>query len=181
MNFSIVAGMHSSNRAIGSCNNSIPWKCKEDMRFFRDLTMRTENPEKVNAVIMGYNTWTSLGCKALPNRLNVVLSRKIAWMERSIPENVMVCSSLDEALYTLSTNTYVESAFVIGGGNVYEQAIRHSSCVKIYLNKVHAPLLPGYTCNVFFPHIDYNMYELLETSEGEDCTKCVFIRSSNKY
>lgn len=175
MNFSIVVAIHSSNRAIGSTNNYIPWKCKEDMRFFRKLTMHTEDPNKVNAVIMGSNTWTSIGCKPLPNRFNVVLSRKMAWMEQSIPENVTVCGSLDEALHMLSSNVHVESVFVIGGQNVYEQALNHPLCTKIYLNKVHVPLNEGIICNTFFPHIDYHKYHLIESIEGDECTKQVYI------
>jgi dihydrofolate reductase len=108
MNFSVVAAIHHSNRAIGSTDNKIPWSCIEDMRFFRKLTMHTEDPNKVNAIIMGSTTWTSMGSKPLPNRLNVILSRKMAWMERSVPENVIVCSSIDEALHKLSSYSLVE-------------------------------------------------------------------------
>ncbi len=163
MNFSIVAAIHHSNRAIGSNTNTIPWSCKEDMRFFRKLTMHTEDPKKVNAVIMGSTTWISLGGKPLPNRLNVILSRKLAWMERSVPENVLICSSLDEALTRISVMPLIESAFIIGGQNVYEQALEHPSCIRIYLNKILEPLNPDTECTTFFPLIDYNKYELLES------------------
>jgi len=176
MNFSIIAAMHHSNRAIGTTDNKIPWSCPEDMRFFRKLTMHTEDPNKVNAVIMGSNTWTSLGCKPLPNRLNIVLSRKMAWMERSVPENIMICSSLDEALHRLTSLPLVESAFVIGGQNVYEQALQHPLCVRVYLNKILAPFNANVNCNTFFPMIDYNKYELLETSEYTSCINQIYAR-----
>ncbi len=176
MNFSIVVAIHSSNRAIGSTQNTIPWNSKEDMRYFRKLTMHTDDPNKVNAIIMGSNTWKSIGCKSLPNRLNVVLSRNMAWMERSIPENVCVCGSLDEALHMLSSNSCVESVFVIGGLNVYEQALNHSSCTKIYLNKVHVPLNEDVVCNTFFPHIDSTIFHLIYSDDGDECTKQIFCK-----
>ena len=178
MNFSIVAAIHHSNRAIGSTNNSIPWSCKEDMRFFRKLTMHTEDPNKVNAVIMGSTTWTSMGCKPLPNRLNIVLSRKMAWMERSIPENVMVCCSLDEALDRLLSFPLVESVFVIGGQNVYEQALLHPNCVRIFLNQILCPLYENTVCNTFFPPIDKNKYQLLETKTYDTYIQQLFIQSN---
>ncbi len=182
--------MYHSNRAIGTADNKIPWSCPEDMRFFRKLTMHTEDPKKVNAVIMGSNTWTSLGCKPLPNRLNIVLSRKMAWMERSIPreqssravepkvpsENIIVCSSLDEALHRLTSLPLVESAFVIGGQNVYEQALEHPLCVRVYLNRILVPFNANVNCNTFFPMIDYNKYELLETSEYTTCINQIYAR-----
>lgn len=161
MNFSIIAAMHHSNRAIGTTDNKIPWSCPEDMRFFRKLTMHTEDPAKTNAVIMGSNTWKSLGCKPLPNRLNIVLSRNSAL------QNVMVCSSLDEALHRLDSMPLIERAFVIGGQNVYEQALEHPSCVCIYLNKILVPINEGAECTTFFPTIDYNKYELLESVAHE--------------
>jgi dihydrofolate reductase len=203
MNFSIIAAMHHSNRAIGTTDNKIPWSCPEDMRFFRKLTMHTEDPKKVNAVIMGSNTWTSLGCKPLPNRLNIVLSRKMAWMEPKDPsgeqssravepkvpsaetqlgkpgfplENVMVCSSLDEALHRLTSLPLVESAFVIGGQNVYEQALQHPLCIRVYLNKILVPFNQDISCNTFFPMIDYNKYELLKTSEYDTCINQIYAR-----
>ena len=74
MPFNIVLGVHSSNRAIGA-NGKIPWKCKADMKFFKELTTRTSIPGKINAVIMGRNTYESIG-KPLPNRLNAVLTTK---------------------------------------------------------------------------------------------------------
>ena len=187
--------MHHSNRAIGTTDNKIPWSCPEDMRFFRKLTMHTEDPKKVNAVIMGSNTWTSLGCKPLPNRLNIVLSRKMAWInpreqssravEPKVPfsretefplENVTVCSSLDEALHRLTSLPLVESAFVIGGQNVYEQALEHPLCVRVYLNKILVPFNANVNCNTFFPMIDYNKYELLETSEYDTCINQIYAR-----
>ena len=37
----------------------IPWKIKEDSNFFQDVTKRQYEKGKVNAVIMGKNTWLS--------------------------------------------------------------------------------------------------------------------------
>ena len=57
-----------SNGSIGK-DNDLLFKMKEDMKFFKQQTMG-------NIVIMGYNTWLSLGEKPLPNRANIVMTDK---------------------------------------------------------------------------------------------------------
>ncbi len=56
---------------------TLPWSIPGDLRYFKELTSRTADPGKQNAVIMGRKTWESLPPKfrPLPGRLNVVLSR----------------------------------------------------------------------------------------------------------
>ena len=53
--------------AIGK-GGKLPWHYPADLKFFKQTTTG-------NAIVMGWNTWESLG-KALPNRMNVVLSRR---------------------------------------------------------------------------------------------------------
>jgi dihydrofolate reductase len=48
-------------------NNSLPWKCSADMKFFKELTTG-------GTVVMGRKTWDSLPKKPLPNRKNLVLT-----------------------------------------------------------------------------------------------------------
>ena len=60
----IVARSH--NGVIG-LNGKMPWHIPADLRFFKETT--TGYP-----VIMGWNTWVSIG-RPLPRRRNIVLSR----------------------------------------------------------------------------------------------------------
>lgn len=55
----------------------MPWKLPGDMAYFKDLTTRTADSSKQNAVVMGRKTWESIPPKfrPLPGRVNVVLSR----------------------------------------------------------------------------------------------------------
>jgi len=55
----------SKNNAIGK-NGKLPWHYSADLKFFKETTTG-------NAVVMGANTWRSIG-RPLPNRLNIVLS-----------------------------------------------------------------------------------------------------------
>ena len=55
------------------------------MAYFKELTVRTLDPAKQNAVIMGRRTWESIPQKFRPlaGRLNIVLSRSDAQDENS--------------------------------------------------------------------------------------------------
>src|SRR5436309_10076 len=97
--FGIIA--ISKNYAIGK-DGKLPWYYPADLRFFKQTTSG-------NAVVMGSNTWRSIG-KPLPDRLNIVLSRSSHF--KAAPE-VMTLSSVDEVV-TLSQ--YLNrDIFVIGG------------------------------------------------------------------
>ena len=69
--FNMILAM-DVNGGIGK-NNTLPWPHhKEDMKQFRDKTIGHEN----NCIIMGSNTFKSIGNKPLPKRMNYVLTRK---------------------------------------------------------------------------------------------------------
>ncbi len=61
----MIAAM-APNYVIGN-KNDLPWHYSADLQHFKKLTTG-------NIIVMGYNTYLSLG-KALPNRRNVVLSK----------------------------------------------------------------------------------------------------------
>lgn len=169
MQFDIVVGVHASNWAIGA-KGKIPWKCRTDMQFFKELTTSTRDPNKVNAVIMGRATYESLG-KPLANRVNVVLSKMPFLCSDS---QVRFSSSFNEALTILQPN--VETVFVIGGEMVYKQAITHPKCRRIYVNLVQVACDLS-DADAFFPAIDLGMYELLDSKIlNSTVTSCVFER-----
>src|SRR5689334_15178666 len=57
----------AENGVIG-VDNGLPWSIPEDTKFFRDKT-------KGHIIIMGRKTYDSMG-KALPGRLNIVITRQ---------------------------------------------------------------------------------------------------------
>lgn len=62
----------TDERAGMGLNNGLPWKGhldnKSDMKWFKDTTMG-------KIVVMGYNTWVSIGSKPLPGRINVIITK----------------------------------------------------------------------------------------------------------
>jgi dihydrofolate reductase len=86
---------------------------KEDMEFFRFTTSG-------NVVIMGYNTFLSLGSRPLPNRKNIVLTEEF---HTSTDKVEFLNASLDKVLEIVQKKYPNKDIFIIGGAYVYNQAI----------------------------------------------------------
>jgi dihydrofolate reductase/thymidylate synthase len=164
MPFTIIAGAHITNRAIGAMGK-IPWKCRADMNFFKETTSLTKDPTKMNAVIMGRKTFESLPAP-LPKRLNVVLTSDTLQIPslKNEPIGVILSNNFDKILLNLEHDPNIETIFVIGGEMVYRQTINHPKCEKIYLNLVHV-VCDLSKSDAFFPNPDPTMYELVESAE----------------
>lgn len=98
----------AKNRAIGYKNKLIYW-LPNDLKRFKQLTTG-------HTIIMGSNTFRSLPKGALPNRRNVVLSRR----SKDFP-GCDVYPSLEKALKSCQPD---EDIYIIGGASVYEQAVK---------------------------------------------------------
>ena len=107
MTISIIAAV-AKNRAIGYKNKLIYW-LPNDLKRFKQLTTG-------HTIIMGSNTFRSLPKGALPNRRNVVLSRR----SKDFP-GCDVYPSLEKALQSCRPD---EDIYIIGGASVYEQAVK---------------------------------------------------------
>lgn len=134
-------------RGIGK-NDGLPWRLPGDLKHFRDVTSSCADPSAPNAVIVGRKTWESIPPRhrPLPNRINLVLTRDESY---EVPEGVLKAASLDEALSMLKMID-VNKCFVIGGGQIYREAIVHPWCDYIHLTEV----MGAYECDTFFP--DYS-------------------------
>lgn len=142
---------------------SIPWKLPADMAFFKALTSGTSVSAKSNAVIMGRLTWESIPLKFRPlaGRLNIVLTRSPRPI--GFDNDVLICSSLPAALRRLATPPYltsVETVFVIGGGQVYKEAMKLPECDAIHITKVDYSC----ECDTFFPRLDEESFGLWYSS-----------------
>ena len=80
----------------------------------------------------------------------------------------------------LELNPKIETIFVIGGENVYKQALQHPKCEKIYLNMVQVECdLSG--ADAFFPDIDLTKYGLVKTTIIDPTvTSCVYKKMFNE-
>lgn len=108
MRVGVIAAM-SRNRVIGR-EGGLPWHLPADLKAFKAATLG-------KPVIMGRRTWDSIG-KALPGRLNIVVSRNPGFDAPGIT----ACRSLDAALQAAAASGAGE-VMIIGGASLYKQAL----------------------------------------------------------
>ena len=122
----------SENNIIGN-DNKLIWHLSDDLKRFKNLT-------KGHHVIMGRKTFESMP-RALPNRTNVIITRKANY----IAKDAIVTSSLESALSIASDDP---QPFIIGGGEIYKIALDYSD--RIELTRVH----DNFEGDTVFPEID---------------------------
>lgn len=151
MNIHIIVAF-CKNRGIG-LHNTIPWNIPSDLKYFKYITSQTENLDKVNAVIMGRNTWQSISENPLKGRINVVISTTL---DKNIKKNVHIIESFEKAVDYINENykDTVENIFAIGGENIYRSALNHPNLSKIYITEI----INNYECDRFFPYVDENNF-----------------------
>lgn len=156
MKISLIAAI-SENRVIGR-DNELPWHISEDLKRFKEITQG-------HPVIMGRKTYESIG-RLLPNRTNIIITRD----KNYSVEGAVIVHSLDESIekakksihdsriktVELSNMNHVPSTdenevFIIGGGQIFEQAIRVAD--KLYITIVHKSI----EGDVYFP--DYSEFK----------------------
>ena len=143
--FSLIACI-GKNRELGK-NGQLIFHLKNDMKFFRETTTG-------HKILMGRKTWESLPSK-LPNRKNFVLS----------PNSVL---DADQSINNLSkfitdNKDTDEEIFIIGGGMVYSELIKHAK--YLYLTEINAT---DPTADTFFPNFDKSNYEQILITKGTE-------------
>lgn len=168
MNLNIIVA-YCKNRGIG-INNKIPWNIRDDLKYFKYITSKTNDVDKINAVIMGRNTWDSIGKIPLKGRINVVLSSTL-----NPSKNIHIRKSFEDAVDFIN-NKYkdcVENIFAIGGENVYRKALLHPSLNNIYITEI----INNFDCDVFFPYVDENKFNKSVSNEFHVEDEIVFCRN----
>ncbi|KKP59320.1 MAG: Dihydrofolate reductase [Candidatus Gottesmanbacteria bacterium GW2011_GWA1_34_13] len=158
---SIIAAI-GENRELGK-NKQLLWHISEDLKHFKQITQN-------HPVIMGRTTFESIG-KPLPNRTNIIVTHNANYqyiyssnsalpneklsMNSSQPakqvsnNKTIIVHSLEEAI-NLGKQHDQQEIFIIGGGQIYKQAIKVTD--KLYLTIVHG----NFDADTFFP--DYSAF-----------------------
>lgn len=125
MRVSIIAAV-AENGVIGK-DNDLAWHLPDDMEFFKSTTLG-------RTVIMGRKNYESIPprYRPLPKRINVVITRNKAYkapgceMFGNIEDALSFAERLGEA-----------HAFIIGGGQIYTQALLDEQVDDMYITHVH--------------------------------------------
>ena len=122
----IIVALGAKTRALGK-DNKLLWHIPEDMRRFKELTMR-------HPVIMGRKTWESLPEKfrPLPERTNIVVTRQAGYKANG----ATVVDSLSDAFLAAEKAPGADETFIIGGGEIYTIALPYAT--HLYLTLVNA-------------------------------------------
>ena len=123
---------------IGKKGSGLLWYLPEDLRRFKELTTG-------HVVVMGRKTYETIG-KPLPNRTNIIITKQ----EHYYAPGCVTAHSLEEALNKAQIQER-EEIFIMGGGEIYQQAIGLAG--KLYLTLVHQ----NFEGDVFFP--DYSEFK----------------------
>ena len=120
----------TSPEGIIGKDNTIPWHYPEDLKRFKRLTIG-------KTVIMGRNTWESLPIKPLPERRNIVITRKLI-------RKAECFKSINEALSKCEGDIWF-----IGGAGIYKEAMDLADQIDMTLVPDN---INGKNC-VYFPEI----------------------------
>lgn len=148
------------NYGIGK-NNGLPWERNDaDMKWFRENTIG-------HVVVMGSNTWRSLGSQKLPKRINYVITRNgvegsaDGWHYGEMGTMLRNIKSMHPDL----------KIWVIGGADVYRQALPF--CDNLYLTKFKQ----AYDCDAFIDRKWLEpFYRLTADRNTPECTFSIWSR-----
>jgi dihydrofolate reductase len=138
MNISIIVAV-AKNNIIGK-DNKLIWHLPADLKHFKSITSG-------HYVIMGRKVYESIG-KPLPNRTNIVITRQKNYRA----EGCIIVDSIDASLILITENS---EAFIIGGGEIYQQTI--DLVQKIYLTRIDE----YFEGDTFFPEIDLAKWNII--------------------
>jgi dihydrofolate reductase len=140
----------AQNGVIGK-NNQLIWKLGDDMKFFKELTWG-------NIVLTGRKNFESIPEKfrPLPNRLNCIMTRNKAYLV----EECIIFSEIEGWIETFQHDE--RDLFIIGGGEIYLQAIERNLVDVMYVTHVHANV----DGDTFFPKIDPSHWQATKIGSG---------------
>jgi dihydrofolate reductase len=129
-------------------NGKMPWHLPEDLAHFKRTTLGCP-------VIMGRKTWESLPprFRPLPGRLNIVISRQDEFLAGQVGIGLQQAPSLQAALDMASQQTGVSDVWVIGGAQIYAQALPLASKIVV------TPIDAKFEGDAFAPTLDSNWIE----------------------
>lgn len=149
MKVGLIVAM-DKERGIGK-NNDLMWHLPADMKFFKETSTG-------HIVVMGRKNYDSIPdrFRPLPNRENVVLTRN----KDFTAEGCLVFHSLEACLEHYKNETE-RIVYIIGGGEIYHQALELRCLDEMYITHVDKE----YGADTFFPKFDESDWIVSEVME----------------
>jgi len=143
---SIIAAV-ADNGVIGR-DNDLPWHLPADLKRFKKLTTG-------HHMIMGRRTWDSIGCRPLPGRPTIVMTRHPSY----VAERAQVAHTLAEAFDLVADGE--DEVFIAGGEAIYRMALESTD--RIYLTRIHAE----FDGDTHFPDLDGSEWRVVSEERHE--------------
>ncbi|HRH68760.1 MAG TPA: dihydrofolate reductase [Flavobacteriales bacterium] len=142
----------AQNGTIGN-KGDLPWHLPDDLKYFQRIT-------KDHHVITGRKNYESIPAKYRPlkDRVNIVVTRNRGY----VAPGALVVDSLNAGLEIAHLANESE-AFIIGGGQIYREALTMRLVDRLYLTVVHADVQG----DTHFPKLDGDEWEELERKRHE--------------
>lgn len=145
----ILIAAIGKNRELGKGPELI-WRLSEDLVRFREVT-------KGYPIIMGRKTFESIG-RVLPKRVNIIVTRDTEYRH----EGCVVVNSIEQALES-AQNVGTDKIYVIGGGEIYKQALPFADELDLTLVEAEDA-----DADVFFPEFEGTFIRSSESEEKEE-------------
>ena len=134
MNICLIVAIDKNN-TIGH-QNKMPWHYPEDLQYFKQKTLN-------HYIIMGRKTFESFK-NPLPNRISLIITHNSNYQ---IQNTCYVFNSLEKAI-EYANNKNQENIFIIGGGEIYKEALNKDLIDTLYITHI---LDRKYEGNIKFP------------------------------
>lgn len=145
----ILIAAIGKNRELGK-NGDLIWRLSSDLKRFKEKT-------NGNPIIMGRKTFESIG-RPLPKRVNIIVTRDTTYHN----EGCVVAHSVEQAIET-AKNTGAEKVFVIGGSEIYKQALPFAHTLDLTLIDAEDG-----DADVFFPEFRNEFKEVSKEKPREE-------------
>ena len=155
MNKANIIVAYCKNNGIG-LNNTLAWKVRSDMLKFKKMTIGNGN----NAIIMGRNTYESIGITGLMKRDNLILSSSlnidVTFNKDKENQNIAKSFANIKKLEDFVKERNYDEIWIIGGAQIYNYFLNEYPASnilrpsKIFVTYIDATI----ECDTYFPKLD---------------------------
>ena len=160
--YTIIANVDSKN-GMG-VSNRCPW-VQNSIEYNIEMSklFHIARPYRVNAVVMGHNTFLMRGGDTIDNCINVVVSNRANWdtdmrlkLLNNYAPDIIICPTFISALKYLEDHLHIiDRIYIIGGASLIATAMTFPLCKQLYIYRTDG----NYNCDVFLPRISPTLYE----------------------
>ena len=151
-------------------DNRLLWHLPQDLQYFKKITLN-------KTVIMGRNTFDSIFAilkRPLPQRRNIVITHRPL-------ENIETSRSLEEAIALALSASHSDNieVMIIGGGQIYREALQKNLVDRIYLTRVLPHVYNG-PADTYFNMDDLKRFNRVSIEKTADCHFEVLTKDSSQ-